>query len=118
MEQHERTVVDGAHHHMHVRHLTLRGTNCEIGRTLGEIAMNRHGRSPDHVRGDPRYVRIRRRYIQRTYPLHWERMRGVAAAFGLEVDDDTYDWSTLMYGVDAPRPVPPAMPPIGYSVVY
>ena len=119
MEQHERTVVDGTHHHMHVRHLTLRGTNYEIGRALGEIAMNRHRRSPDHVRGEPRYVRTRRRYIQQTYPLYWERMRGVAAAFGLKEDDDSYDWNTLMYGVDAPQThAPSPIPPIGCSVVY
>ncbi len=120
MEQHERTVVDGTHHHMHVRHLTLRGTNYEIGRALGDIARERHGRDPDtHLRGDPLYTRTRRHYLQQTYPLHCERMRGVAAAFGLEVGDDTYDLNTLMYGVDVPHaPAPPGMPPIGCSVVY
>ncbi|HZG66122.1 MAG TPA: hypothetical protein VEZ12_05230 [Herpetosiphonaceae bacterium] len=120
MEQHERTVVDGTHHPMHVRHLTLRGTNYEIGCALGHIARERHGREPDtHLRGDPRYVRTRRHYLQQTYPLHCERMRGVAAAFGLAVDDDTYDLSALMYGMDVPpAPVLPEMPPIGCSVVY
>ena len=80
MEQHERTVIDGTHHQMHVRHLTLRGTNYEIGCALGNIARERHGRNADtHLRGDPRYVRTRRHYFQQAYPLHCERMRGVAA---------------------------------------
>lgn len=120
MEQHERTVVDGAQHQMYVRHLTLRGTNYEIGRRIGEIARQRHGRNADtHLRGDPRYVRVRRHYIQQSYPMLWERMRGVAAAFGLDAHDDHYDFSILFYGVDMPQGSDArGIPPIGCSVVY
>jgi predicted choloylglycine hydrolase len=120
MEQNERTVVDGAQHQMYVRHLTMRGTNYEIGYSLGEIAMQRHGRHPDtHLRGDPRYVRARRHYIQQTYPILWERMRGVAAAYVLDAHDDRYDFSMLLYGVDLPQGADrQTMLPLGCSVVY
>jgi hypothetical protein len=120
MEQIEKTIVDGSQHHMHVRHLSLRGTNYEIGRAIGEIAIQRHERRPEaHLRGFPRHVRARRHYIRQEYPILWERMRGVAAAFALDVNDDNYDFSMLLYGTDLPKTVnPQAMPPIGCSVVY
>jgi len=119
MEQNEKTVIDGTRYHMHVRHLTLRGTNFEIGRELARIGIQRHGRQADrHLRSDPRFVRARRQYIQQAYPIHWQRMRGVAEAFGLDPLDDRYDFSALMYGVDFPQMPPAAMPPLGCSVVY
>jgi hypothetical protein len=119
MEQQETTVVDGAQHHMHVRHLVLRGTNYEIGRALGEIAIRRHGRQAEvHLHGDPRFVRARRQYIRQAYPIHWERIRGVAAAFGLDPEDDRFDFSLLMIGVDMPQPATASIPPLGCSVVY
>lgn len=119
MEQQEKTVIDGTQHQMHVRHLRLRGTNYEIGRTLGEIGIRRHGRRAEaHLRSDPRFVRARRQYIRKAYPIHWQRMRGVAAAFGLDPEDDHYDFSLLMFGVDIPQPAHAGMPPLGCSVVY
>ena len=117
MEQTETTIVDGTQHHVHVRHLVLRGTNFEIGRALAEVGIQRHGRSADrHLRSDPRYVRARRAYIRQAYPIHTERMRGVAAAFGLDPEDGRYDFSLLMIGVDMPQLA--MMPPLGCSVVY
>lgn len=119
MEQVERTLIDGTQHQMHVRHLRLHGTNYEIGRAIGEIAQERHGRSAAaHLRGDPRFVRVRRQYIQQAYPILWERMRGVAAAFSLQATDDRYDFSNLLYGVDRPQSATQPMPPLGCSVVY
>ncbi len=44
--------------------------------------------------------------------MHWERVRGVASAFGLDPEDDDYDLTYLLYNVDMPSPVP------GWSVVY
>ena len=46
MQLQERPVVDGAQHFMNVRHITLRGTNFEIGKKLAEIAQERHGATP------------------------------------------------------------------------
>jgi Acyl-coenzyme A:6-aminopenicillanic acid acyl-transferase len=95
-----------------VRHLTIHGTNFEIGQTLGRLAIERYGRTPAHLAAIPIYARARRIYIQRHYPIHWERMKGVAAAFGLDPGDDRYDLTGLAYLTDLP------MPPFGCSVVY
>lgn len=120
MEQRERTIIDGQQNQMYVRHLTLRGTNYEIGYRLGQMAIQRHERDAEtHLRSDPRYVRIRRQYLQQTYPIHYQRMQGVAAAFGLNVNDDNYDFSMLLYGIDVPRLTESSgIPAVGCSVVY
>ena len=97
---------------MTVRHLTIRGTNFEIGHTLGSLAVERYGRTPAHFAGNPLYVRARRLYMQRNFPIHWERMKGVAAAFGLDPQDDRYDLTGLAHHVELPAPV------FGCSVVY
>ena len=84
-----------------VRHLRLRGTNFEIGKQLAEIAMQRYGypRGPSE---EPLRNRARRLYFQRNYPTLYERMRGVAAAFGCSLEDDTLDLTSLLYHIDLP----------------
>ena len=97
---------------MTVRHLTIHGSNFEIGQTLGKLAIERYGRTPANVSAIPIYARTRRIYIRRHYPIHWERMKGVAAAFGLDPEDDRYDLSGLAYLIDLPAPA------FGCSAVY
>lgn len=58
------------------------------------------------------YVRSRRDFVQSAYPIQWERMKGVADAFGLAPDDDRYDFSFMDYLTDLP------MPPFGCSAAY
>jgi Acyl-coenzyme A:6-aminopenicillanic acid acyl-transferase len=94
------------------RHLIIHGTNFEIGHTLGKLAVERYGRTPAHLAAIPLYARARRIYIQRHYPIHWERMKGVAAAFGLDPEDDRYDLTTLTHLTSLP------IPAFGCSVVY
>ena len=53
MDVDERTYLGGADDFMTVRHLTIRGTNREIGQTLAEIVMRRYGTSPAGLRRDP-----------------------------------------------------------------
>jgi hypothetical protein len=97
---------------MTVRHLVLRGSNFQIGQHLGQIAIERYGKSLDDYKANPLYARARRLYFQRNYPIHWERLRGVAAALGLEPDDDRYDLTNLLFNVDMPPQT------LGCSVVY
>lgn len=113
----EQSFFEGSNDFMTVRHLTVRGTNFEIGRKLGETAVERYGKSPARYAADPTYARARRVYFQRDYPIHWERVRGVAAAFGLAPDDDRYDLTGLMYNSDMPQQAMPVRAP-GCSVVY
>jgi hypothetical protein len=95
-----------------VRHLTIHGTNFEIGQQLGHLARDRYGKTPEHFRGDPLFVSARRTFLQRHYPVQWERVRGVAAAFGLDPGDDRYDVTGLAYLMDVP------VQPSGCSAVY
>ena len=63
---------------MTVRHLTIHGTNFQIGQQLGTLARERYGKTPEHFRGNPLFARARRMFLQRNYPIQWERVRGVA----------------------------------------
>ncbi len=81
-----------------VRRFRVRGSNEAIGQMAAAVAASRHGVRPEDLLGDGRYVRARRAYFQRTYPIHLERMRGVARAFDLRLDDDRFDFSILRCG--------------------
>jgi hypothetical protein len=67
----ERTYFGGTGDFITVRHLTIRGTNREIGQTLAETVMRRYGTSLADLRGDPPMVRACRDYLRRVYPVHW-----------------------------------------------
>jgi predicted choloylglycine hydrolase len=97
---------------MTVRQLTIRGTNFEIGQNLGQIARERYGITPENFRGNPLFARARRVYLQRNYPIQWERVRGLAAAYGIDPADDRFDLIGLSYNVDMP------MQGSGCSAVY
>ena len=101
---------------MTVCHLTLRGTNFQIGRKPGELFVERYGGSLARFAADPVYARAPRVYFERNYPIHRERVWGVAAVYGLDPEDDRYDSTNLMYNVNAPvRPM--RMQALGCSVV-
>jgi predicted choloylglycine hydrolase len=92
---------------MEVRHIVLRGSNFEIGRKIGEIA-KKDGTSVtpsnDRIKN-----RAKREYMAKNYPILYERMRGVAAAYGLNIADDSHDFS----GLSQPQMAPP-----GCSVIF
>ena len=88
----EHRVVGHSRDTIDVRHLYMKGSNYEIGRKIGELAQARH-----HVKkiqaADPLRVRCQRLYLQSHYPVYYERMRGIAEAFGMAVEDDRFDFS-------------------------
>ena len=92
--QKDRVIAGGPGDSLEVRHLVLRGTNEQIGRALAEIAKERYGVRLDRTR-DPLQVKAQRTFLERSYPMLLDRMRGVAAAFGKTVDEDDYDFATL-----------------------
>ncbi len=112
MHANERTFFDELDGFMTVRHVTIHGTNFQIGQWLGELAIERYGKSPKHFVANPLYAKARRVYFQRNYPIHWERVRGVAAAFGLDPEDDRYDLTGIPHHMDLP------LPAFGCSAVY
>jgi Acyl-coenzyme A:6-aminopenicillanic acid acyl-transferase len=104
MSMQEQTFFGGPDDFMAVRHLRIRGTNFEIGHALGTLAIARYGRGPDHLAARPLFARARRIYTQRHFPIQWERMTGIAAAFGLDPEDDRYDLGFMDYLTDVPMP--------------
>jgi len=84
-----------------VRHIVMGGSNQAIGRKLAEIAKERYNvrlaKNPD-----PIYGKARLEYIERNYPILLERMKGVAAVYGLDVTDPVYDQSSLPYNLGPP----------------
>jgi len=79
------------------RHIVLKGNNTEIGMALGQIAQRDYG-----VKSLPRYAdliygKARQEYMEKNCPPLSERMTGIAKAYGLSADNDTYDTTTLPY---------------------
>lgn len=96
----QETLVDGGgpQDFPTVRHLILSGSNYEIGKQLAEIVTERYGKGK-RPSGDPRIIQARRLYFQQHYPILLERTRGVALAFGINLDDNTVDLASLMYPI-------------------
>ena len=93
----ENNVIGGSlDNFMTVRHILARGSNYEIGKTLGKIAIERHGVEVKN-QSDPLTVRSQRLYIRKNYPIHFERMRGVADVYKAELEDDNANLATLPY---------------------
>jgi predicted choloylglycine hydrolase len=90
----ERVVAGGPEEFMMVRHVVLKGSNYAIGRRLGEIVLER-GESGPVPSGDAQRNGSQREYMSKHYPVLFDRMRGLAKAFGLGIDDDAYDFSSL-----------------------
>jgi hypothetical protein len=92
----DQVVAGGPKDFMEVRHLVLRGSNEEIGRALATIARQQFELKPqpsiDRLR-----TRVQRKYIEKNFPTLFDRMRGVASAFGRSVDDDGWNFSGLYY---------------------
>jgi hypothetical protein len=90
----DRVVAGGPKEFMEVRHLVLAGSNEAIGRALAAVGRDRFGLTPVKST-DPFRTRVQRRYFEKNYPIHLDRMRGVAAAFGRRLDDDAFNFSSL-----------------------
>ncbi|MGW8322235.1 MAG: C45 family autoproteolytic acyltransferase/hydrolase, partial [Thermodesulfobacteriota bacterium] len=84
-----------------VRHIVIRGSNQAIGKKIAEIARERYGvrlaKNPDSI-----YGKARLSYMERNYPILLERMRGVAAVYGIDLADGAVDISSLPYNFGPP----------------
>jgi hypothetical protein len=86
----ERIVAGDEADDLVVHHLVLRGNNRAIGRHLGEMVGARYGVRAQPAE-DPLRVRVHREWLRRTSPALYERMRGAAAALGVDPSDDAFD---------------------------
>ena len=103
----ETVIAGGPDKFVEVRHVVLQGSNFEIGKKIGELAKR------DGVRMTPSkdtiLNRAKREYMARNYPILFERMRGIADVFGLDIANDSYDFTGLFQ---------PQMAPPGCSVIF
>lgn len=90
----EKIVAGSPDHFMMVRHVVLKGSNYAIGKKMGEMVSKNQdsGPVPSEAR---RRNRVQHEYMAENYPILYERMKGLADAFGVSIDDYTYDLSGL-----------------------
>ena len=93
----EALIPDATENFQEIRHLVLRGSNRDIGRTLAEIARRDLGVSKLAKYADSTYGEARRIYLKDNFAALYERSLGVADAFGLAEDDTNFDTTTLPY---------------------
>jgi predicted choloylglycine hydrolase len=100
LEYKKTVIAGGPDKFAEVRHIVLKGSNFEIGKKIGEIA-KKDGTpitpSDNHIMN-----RAKREYMAKNYPILHERMKGLAAAYGLNFSDDSYDFSGLFQKQMAP----------------
>jgi len=105
---HKETVIAGGpDKFVEVRHVILKGSNFEIGKEIGQIAKRdgvRIRRSENRILN-----RAKREYMADRYPILYERMKGIADSYGLNIADDSYDFTGLFQ---------PQTPPPGCSVTF
>jgi len=78
------------------RHLTVSGSNREIGRAMARAARNVHGAAAEPLPvTDAAVARTRRRWFDLHHPALSERMQGVAEVFGVDPDADRWDLAWL-----------------------
>jgi predicted choloylglycine hydrolase len=91
----QRVVAGSPDHFMMVRHVVLKGSNYAIGKMIGELVSETESSGPvpsgNHLRN-----KVQRQYMADNYPILYERMQGLADAFGISIDDDAYDLTGLM----------------------
>jgi predicted choloylglycine hydrolase len=93
IEYKETIIAGGPATFAEVRHVVLKGPNFEIGKKIGELAKKDGtviASSDNHVMN-----KAKREYMAKNYPILYERMKGVADAYGLNFFDDSYDFSGL-----------------------
>lgn len=88
--------------YMEVRHIVLEGTNEAIGKGLADIARDDYKTSLVKYAG-PVYGKARRDYMKLNYPIMFERMKGIAASYGLPPEDNDYDTTALYYWFTPPK---------------
>jgi hypothetical protein len=116
----DRLIAGSEQDFMIVRHLVLKGSNEAIGRALADVARERHATAPVASK-DPVRTRAQRHYIEKNFPILYDRMRGVAGAFGKRVEDNAWNFSELDYahlsfGCSVIH-FPPAVTATGSSIV-
>ena len=105
-------IVLGKENILNVRHITLKGSNFEIGRSLAEIAKSNHSFDLKHLKStNEKHTQELKNYFEKNYPIYYQKMEGIAAAFKTDIEDYKYDFTGLPYNLELPEQ-------IGCSSIY
>lgn len=80
-------------------HVRIEGSSFEVGRELARLGSERHGSKPPKAKADD-HIREQREYFAARYPAQIERMRGVAAYFGAELEKDELELDSVAYAAE------------------
>ncbi len=100
-------VAGGPDKFMEVRHIKIKGSNFEIGKAIGRIAQKKGIKMLPS--GDPKINRAKREYLADKYPVFYERMRGVAETYNLDIKNNEFNFSGISQKT---------VRPFGCSAVY
>lgn len=104
----EKTVIpEGKSDFLQIKYLKIKGTNEDIGKALADYASKNFNVKLSKYE-NPVFAKARIDYLRLNYPVLLERMKGVAASYGVSLDNHTYDLSGLPYDVGR----------VGCSAVY
>lgn len=90
----DKVIAGGPKSYMEVHHVLLKGSNFDIGRKIAEIAKASGIKIESDV--DKIVNRMKREYMKKNYPIFFKRMEGVAAGFEKNINDDSFDFSSIM----------------------
>src|SRR5262249_32606563 len=88
--QEAKVIAGGPRDWLEVRHLLPKGSNEEPGRRPGQLARDRYNVRP-LPSPDPLRTHAQRVYIEKNFPILYDRMRGAASAFDRNLDDDAWN---------------------------
>ncbi|MUT67446.1 C45 family peptidase [Paenibacillus sp. NEAU-GSW1] len=91
------TMVHASDNGLTVRHIELQGNNHDIGYYIGRMALDRYTLLRQISGDDPIRIRNQHMYLKKNYPEHYERMEGIAEAFGVQLDEGSSDCSGIIY---------------------
>lgn len=83
--------------YMEVHHLVLRGSNEEIGKTIGEIAQKWLKIKAQKLQNI--YAHANRIYHEKNYPILFERIKGIAKSYNISLNEPDSFISPLVYDV-------------------
>lgn len=112
LEYEEAVIAGGPDSFMEVHHVFLKGSNFAIGQKIGEFAKKNGTQiSPSE---NKILNRSKRKYMAKNFPILYERMKGIASVFGLDIEDDSYDLTGLFQSLG----VPPGCSVVFYPAEY
>ena len=89
-----------------VRYISLKGSNVNIGKQLGEISKANHNINLESFKSTSReHTKNTKEYFEKNYPIHYQRMCGITEAFDADIENTDYDFSSLSYNFNLPTQI-------------